>query len=230
MADTELPIVANAPDLDLAPVAPLSGSETAPDTVVRSEVASPAPEEPPAVPRAASPELPQAIPEEALAAEAEAISASLPAPELDPTPFSSSQPLATYKASCARLGINTNSKLVQLFDDTPLGATVDLSANYVGDRGVIAFAEALATCTMGVEAVSVRGNGVRNAGVTALAHALAQSGVKKLDISHNCISDGAVADIAALLDAVPGLQIEFGFNKFSAHARLRLADCVASQI
>lgn len=105
--------------------------------------------------------------------------------------------------SCAEMGLRPNSAVLGLLPEKGgadfNSATLDLSRNYVGDKGV---APILATLQRmpNVRAVVLSENGLRNAGVELLCTSATQMPqLEFIDVSDNFISEGAAVALERLL-------------------------------
>ena len=135
----------------------------------------------------------------------------------------------TYEDSCREHAAHPNSVLLKLLPDRQgvglASDTLDLSRNYVGDRGVMPVLAVCQRSTQLKRLVLVE-NGLRNAGVINLCAVLAKHpSVTAVDLSSNYISQGAATALAQLLSENPRI-VDLGIanTKFDVDARLRLKE------
>jgi Ran GTPase-activating protein (RanGAP) involved in mRNA processing and transport len=108
-----------------------------------------------------------------------------------------------YLRSCAEMGLRPNSAVLGLLPDKGGvdfgGATLDLSRNYVGDRGVAPILSTLQRMPS-VRAIILSENGLRNHGIELLcASASRLPQLEFIDVSDNFISEGAAVALEKLL-------------------------------
>lgn len=138
-----------------------------------------------------------------------------------------------YLRSCAEAGLHANSEFLSLLSDKPgegfANLAIDLSRNYVGDKGI---APVLATIERGdgVQAIVLSNNGLRNHGIELLcASAARMPSLEYIDVSDNFISEGAAASLEKLLRvnrSIVGLSIDN--TKIPVEWRIKLHDLVNS--
>lgn len=137
-----------------------------------------------------------------------------------------------YEDQCREHAAHPNTAFAKILPDKqgmPLTAEVlDLSNNYVGDKGIVAVAGVIQRCTH-LKRIVVAKNGLRNAGIRALCSALAKHpSVTALDVSENYISHGAAEALTALLTENPRIvQLDFADTKLDVEERLRLKELAA---
>ncbi|CAC22664.2 conserved hypothetical protein [Leishmania major strain Friedlin] len=139
-----------------------------------------------------------------------------------------------YIRSCAEMGLRPNSGFTSFLPDR-CGVdyaedTVDLSRNYVGDKGI---APILATIEKmpNVRALILSENGLRNRGVELLcASAANMPNFEFIELSDNFISEGAAVALFGLIEHHRQLQVVvFENTKIPVQWRVKLLDMLASK-
>lgn len=108
-----------------------------------------------------------------------------------------------YLKSCSENGIHSNSGITAILPEKPAtpfySDTLDVSNNYLGDKGMLPII-AVAAKISGLRSLVMRENGMRNKSVQALcAMALKHPCLEHIDLSDNYISEGAAISIEMLL-------------------------------
>ncbi|CAJ1005573.1 putative Leucine Rich repeat [Leishmania naiffi] len=139
-----------------------------------------------------------------------------------------------YIRSCAELGLRPNSAFTSLLPDKGgveyPEATLDLSRNYVGDKGI---APILATLEKmpNVRALIFSENGLRNRGVELVcASATNLPHLEFIELSDNFISEGAAVALFRLIEHHSQLQMVVLENtKIPVQWRVKLLDALAEK-
>ncbi|KAG5487899.1 hypothetical protein LSCM4_07580 [Leishmania orientalis] len=139
-----------------------------------------------------------------------------------------------YIRSCAEMGLRPNSAFTSLLPDQSgvdyPAAALDLSRNYVGDRGI---APILATLEKmpNLRALILSENGLRNRGVELVcASAVNLPHLEFLELSDNFISEGAAAALFRLIEHHHQLQmVAFENTKIPVEWRVKLLDALAEK-
>ena len=85
--------------------------------------------------------------------------------------------------------------------------TLDLHSNYIGDRGVLALIPALALLHK-VHTINLSDNGLRNAGVSEIAHALKkQPHLTSVNLSRNKFTRVAGKELLGLITVNANLKV-----------------------
>ncbi|KAG5487554.1 hypothetical protein LSCM1_07511 [Leishmania martiniquensis] len=139
-----------------------------------------------------------------------------------------------YIRSCAEMGLRPNSAFTSLLPDQGgsdyPAASVDLSRNYVGDKGI---APVLATVEKmpHLRALILSENGLRNHGVELVcASAINLPQLEFLELSDNFISEGAAVPLLRLIERHHKLQmVAFENTKIPVEWRVKLLDALAAK-
>jgi hypothetical protein len=140
-----------------------------------------------------------------------------------------------YEEGCREHGVHPNSTFAKLLPVkqgvTIHDDTLDLSRNYLGDRGIIPVAAVVQRCP-NVKRLVLSENGLRNNGVKSLSAVLVKHvGITSLDLSDNYISHGALGALEhLLLDNPRVVELSIANTKFEVDARLRLKDLAAANL
>eukprot|EP00759_Apiculatamorpha_spiralis_P053724 PhF_6_TR632/c0_g1_i2/m.862 len=104
-----------------------------------------------------------------------------------------------YHAQCKEMNLKPNSGVIRLLaSSTSSFETLDLSANYIGDQGLLALLPVLNTMRT-LKHLSLRDNGLRNGSVVELLKMLrTHPGLETLDLSHNKITRVAGREVLTL--------------------------------
>ncbi|KPI83860.1 hypothetical protein ABL78_7097 [Leptomonas seymouri] len=108
-----------------------------------------------------------------------------------------------YMRSCAEMGLRPNSAFLNMLPEKGgvdySSAILDLSRNYVGDKGIAPILSTLQRMP-NVRALILSENGLRNHGVQLLCASAAQlPHLEFIDLSDNFISEGAAVALGKLL-------------------------------
>lgn len=135
-----------------------------------------------------------------------------------------------YEESCRASDVHVNSALVRFFPErhgAPISVdTLDLSRNYVGDRGLIPVLSVIQRSPH-LRKLSLCENGLRNNAVKLLCNVAAKHpSLVSIDLSDNYISEGAGTAIEGLLSENPRItEIGFRNTKIDSHEqRLRIKE------
>lgn len=137
----------------------------------------------------------------------------------------------TYMRACAEVGLRPNSAVLGLLPEkggAEFGSvTLDLSRNYVGDKGVAPIFATLQRMP-NVRAVVLSENGLRNKGIELLCTSAAQmTQLEFIDVSDNFISDGAAVALERLLMANRHVKdVAFENTKIPVEWRVRLLNAL----
>ncbi len=133
-----------------------------------------------------------------------------------------------YLDACDTFDVRANTKIMELLKNSDgTEECVDISSNYIGDRGMLAFAHALSKHGNIVE-LNVSSNGIRNKGVQALCEVFKGSAtLQHINLEKNYISHtGGVA----LLDHIgswPSIQsVNVAHNKIDPDTRLKIQKAI----
>lgn len=135
-----------------------------------------------------------------------------------------------YKEVCVELKVTPNSQFSDMLPgnvgEPLLQEEINLSVNYVGDRGMTAVTKVLAVGCPNIKVLRLKDNGLRNKSVIELAECLrSHSKIELLDLSNNYISTGAGRALEKLLQEnghIRFLNVEN--TKIDAEIRLRIQD------
>eukprot|EP01064_Diplonema_japonicum_P026131 TRINITY_DN3753_c3_g1_i1.p1 TRINITY_DN3753_c3_g1~~TRINITY_DN3753_c3_g1_i1.p1 ORF type:complete len:185 (+),score=33.94 TRINITY_DN3753_c3_g1_i1:30-557(+) len=134
-----------------------------------------------------------------------------------------------YEEACSEQQVTPNSVLLNMFPEK-VGRvwgsdTLDLSSNYVGDKGFIPVISVLHRSPQ-LQKIIVSDNGLRNRAVQALASALAQHPeVTAIDLSDNYISLGAGDALEHLLKQNRRIiELNITNTKIDVDQRLRIKE------
>lgn len=138
---------------------------------------------------------------------------------------------ALYDEGCVDARVHPNSTLQKLLPTkagVAIGDTMDLSRNYIGDKGmgplllVIQKSPALRT-------IILSDNGLRNNSIRMLcAVAASHPSLQHIDLSDNYISEGAGFALLHLIEENRRIKvIEMGNTKIAADLRIRIKDRLA---
>ncbi|KPA75626.1 hypothetical protein ABB37_08493 [Leptomonas pyrrhocoris] len=136
-----------------------------------------------------------------------------------------------YLRFCAEMGLRPNSAFLSLLPEkggVDYGkATLDLSRNYVGDKGIAPILSTLQRMPS-VRALILSENGLRNHGVELLCTSAAQlSQLEFIDLSDNFISEGAAVALGRLLTENRNIKdIVFENTKIPVGWRVRLLNAL----
>lgn len=136
-----------------------------------------------------------------------------------------------YARCCAEVGLRPNSAVLSLLPDKGgveySGATLDLSRNYVGDKGVAPILATLQRMPT-VRTLILSENGLRNHGVELLCASAAQlTQLEFIDVSDNFISEGAAVALEKLLTENRHIKdIAFENTKIPVEWRVRLLNAL----
>jgi Ran GTPase-activating protein (RanGAP) involved in mRNA processing and transport len=136
-----------------------------------------------------------------------------------------------YEESCAAWRVRPNSVLSKTLPEKPgiaLAEVLDLSRNYVGDRGLLPVLDIVQKSPQ-LRRLVFAENGLRNNAIKAMVQAvLKHPSITSIDVSENYISEGAGKALETLLRENPRI-VELGFSntKIDVDCRLRLKDLVA---
>ncbi|KAG5511710.1 hypothetical protein JKF63_07308 [Porcisia hertigi] len=139
-----------------------------------------------------------------------------------------------YIRSCAEMRLRPNSAFVNLLPDKGgveyAAAAVDLSRNYVGDKGVAPILATLEKMT-NVRALILSENGLRNRGVELLCASAANlPQLEFIELSDNFISEGAAVALLGLIEQHRQLQmVVFENTKIPVQWRVKLLDALAAK-
>jgi hypothetical protein len=139
-----------------------------------------------------------------------------------------------YQDACTENGVkHQNSAFVKLLPDKPntpyAHDTIDLTNNYVGDKGVVAVAAVIQQIHQ-LRHVNLSKNGLRNAGIVALCAVIAKHrSITSIDVSENYISHGAAVALEQLLIENPRITAVYcADTKLDVAERLRLKELAAA--
>lgn len=138
-----------------------------------------------------------------------------------------------YEDSCRENGVHPNSVFSRMLPEKQgsslHGDTLDLSRNYLGDRGVVPAMQVLHRCP-NVRRVILTENGLRNAGVQAACAIMTRhQGLTSVDFSDNYISQGAAVAIEQLLlENTRIVDVGITNTKFDVDQRLRIKELAAT--
>eukprot|EP01028_Stygiella_incarcerata_P011338 TRINITY_DN6360_c0_g1_i1.p1 TRINITY_DN6360_c0_g1~~TRINITY_DN6360_c0_g1_i1.p1 ORF type:complete len:217 (+),score=86.11 TRINITY_DN6360_c0_g1_i1:142-792(+) len=131
----------------------------------------------------------------------------------------------SYVELCERNSVTPNSYLLQLFETHELHEidVVDLSHNYIGDRGVLPLLEILGQCQK-LKKLILKENGLRNNAAIAIAHAfLDHPSLTSIDLSGNQISATGGKALLELLQTNRSIkELDFTKNRIDVQIRLKL--------
>ncbi|GET85727.1 hypothetical protein, conserved [Leishmania tarentolae] len=137
-----------------------------------------------------------------------------------------------YIRSCAEMGLRPNSAFTSLLPDKSgvnyAEDTVDLSRNYVGDKGIAPILSTIEKMP-NVRALILCENGLRNHAVELLCTSAANlPNLEFIELSDNYISDGAAVALFRLIEHHRQLQaVVFENTKIPVHWRVKLLDALA---
>lgn len=137
-----------------------------------------------------------------------------------------------YLKKCAESGIPPNSAVIGLLPDKAGAAfgneVLDVSSNYLGDKGVVPLLAAVERMTE-LRAVVLTENGLRNKAIEALcAVAAKHPTIEYIDVSDNFISEGAARSLEKLLRANPHVvEVVVEHTKIDVEWRVKLKDLIA---
>lgn len=137
-----------------------------------------------------------------------------------------------YVKKCAESGIHPNSGLIEMLPDKPgvpfPEEALDVSSNYLGDKGVVPLLAAVEKMP-NLRALVLSENGLRNKGMEAIcAVAMKHPGLEYLDVSDNYISEGAAQSLEKLLRGNPRIvEVVFENSKIDVEWRVKLKDLIA---
>jgi hypothetical protein len=141
-----------------------------------------------------------------------------------------------YEESCKTADVRVNSQLAKFFPErhgAPLtGDVLDLSRNYVGDRGLVPVLSVIQRSPH-LKRLVLTENGLRNNAVKHLCNVAAKHpNLVSIDLSDNYISEGAGNAIEALLLENPRiLDIGFRNTKIDSHEqRLRIKELMERNV
>ncbi|KAG9396315.1 Leucine Rich repeat [Carpediemonas membranifera] len=129
-----------------------------------------------------------------------------------------------YLDGCASFDVKPNSKIMTMLKGCDGNEEcVDISTNYIGDRGMIAFAHALSKHESLVE-LNFAGNGIRNKGAQAICEMIKGSNtIQHLNLANNCLSKTAGKAIVEVIATCPNLQtVNVSNNKIDPDTRLKI--------
>ena len=131
---------------------------------------------------------------------------------------------ALYIKACQKHEVKPNSYFLANLPrslDVTLPCIIDLSGNYVGNRGILPVLDLIAACPH-VTTFIVAANGLRNAGVESMCRSFAKHpSIRYIDLSNNVISAGAATALVALLSANSRIRrIVLHSTKVDAERRL----------
>lgn len=131
-----------------------------------------------------------------------------------------------YEEQCRERQVHSNSSLLSALPDrqgaTFQGEVLDLSRNFLGDKGLVPLISVIER-SPAIKSVILSENGLRNNAIKALCHALVNhTGVTSVDVSHNYISEGAGNAILALLKENRKIS-HFDIQNTKIDAELRVA-------
>lgn len=137
-----------------------------------------------------------------------------------------------YEDSCRDHQVHPNSNIVKMLPEKhgqQLSMdTLDLRANYVGDKGVGPLVHIVLRCPT-VRSLILTDNGLRNHGVQTIASLVGKHpGLTAIDLSDNYISEGAAVALDSLLRENPRI-VELGINntKIDVDYRIKLKGLLA---
>jgi hypothetical protein len=141
-----------------------------------------------------------------------------------------------YEESCKTADVHINSALAKALPErhgAPLqGDVLDLSRNYVGDRGIVPVLSIIQRSPH-LRRLVLCENGLRNNAVKLLCNVVAKHpSISSLDLSDNYISEGAGTAIEALLAENPRV-VEIGFRNTkidSQEQRLRIKELLERNV
>ena len=130
-----------------------------------------------------------------------------------------------YEEGCVEYGVSANSALLNMLPDKVgvalPGDTLDLSRNFVGDRGLTPVLGVVQRCPT-LRTLVLSDNGLRNAAVRNITAALrTHPGVTALDLSDNMISEGAGVALGDLVQENRRVTV-VNVNNTKVPAELRL--------
>lgn len=138
-----------------------------------------------------------------------------------------------YVRSCAEIGLRPNSAFTSLLPDRSgveyTAATVDLSRNYVGDKGIAPILTTLEKMP-NLRALILSENGLRNNGVGLVCASAARlPHLEFIELSDNFISEGAAKALFALIEEHRQIQeVVFENTKIPVQWRVKLVDALAA--
>ncbi|KAJ9450391.1 putative serine/threonine-protein kinase roco5 [Diplonema papillatum] len=137
-----------------------------------------------------------------------------------------------YEECCLEERVTPNSVLLDFLPEKPgvvlASSVLDLSRNYVGDRGLLPVVSVVMLCPH-IEAASFSDNGLRNNAVKALSSAFSQHpGLTSLDLSDNYISAGGAAALMTLLQQNNRIKsLNLTNTKIDVDDRLKIKEMLA---
>ncbi|KAK7202112.1 Leucine Rich repeat [Novymonas esmeraldas] len=139
----------------------------------------------------------------------------------------------SYIRSCAEMGLRPNSAFTSMLPDKGgveyAAATVDLSRNYVGDKGIAPILVTLEKMP-NLRALILSENGLRNHGVELVCACAANlPHLEFIELSDNYISDGAAVALFRLIEHHSRIQeVVFENTKIPVKWRVKLSDALAT--
>jgi hypothetical protein len=161
-----------------------------------------------------------------------AVKAPAGKPSGHPRPKLSKSLREVYDEACREHCAHPNSNFLKLLPDKPsVGLSLDvldLSRNYIGDRGLIPVLTVVQR-SHAVSTLLLMENGLRNAAVKALCATLARHPtINKINLSDNYISEGAGKALEALVRSNTKIvELEINNTKIDVDLRLRIKEVVA---
>lgn len=137
-----------------------------------------------------------------------------------------------YEDACRDQTVHPNSSFLEKLPDkqgvSVAGDTIDLSKNFVGDRGVGPVMAVIQRCP-NLRKVQLCDNGLRNRGVGLVCSALVKhQGVTAIDLSDNFISKGAADFILKLLQDNPKIvEVGIANTRIDVEERLQIKELAA---
>jgi Ran GTPase-activating protein (RanGAP) involved in mRNA processing and transport len=115
--------------------------------------------------------------------------------------------------------------------DKLTGDVLDLSRNFLGDRGVVPIIAVIERSPT-IKSIVLVENGLRNNAIKSLCNSLAHhTGVTSVDVSHNFISEGAGNAILALLKENRKIvQFDIQNTKIDAELRVAIKDALEQNV
>ncbi|KAH9601726.1 Leucine-rich repeat [Trypanosoma melophagium] len=135
-----------------------------------------------------------------------------------------------YIKSCAEVRQNPNSGVLDFLSANPVSSSIeciDVSRNYLGDRGVLPLLAVVDRC-QNLQEINLGENGLRNNAIRALCiSAVKHPSLRCIDVSDNYISEGAAVHLQHLLEDNPRIRwLGIDNTKIDVEWRVKLRDLV----
>lgn len=138
-----------------------------------------------------------------------------------------------YEETCRDQLVHPNSAFTRLLPEkqgaSVAGDTIDLTRNFVGDKGIAPVMAVVQRCP-NLRKVHLNDNGLRNHGVGTVCMALSKhQGVTSIDLSDNYISKGAGDHLLKLLQDNPRItDVVINNTKIDVEQRLQIKQLAAT--